>query len=343
MLEDSLCDTPVAEIAARQLLGTVCVAGGAECPLFRRQKDAREVLALVKQDPTAPIRLTSDADRVPHYAMLGDEDFVRLDREGVLNRKRDLEVLQRLGLSPGDTRRARYLYELLLGTVETPVGICAHNTTGWQGCPLAQSGAYESVRQKGWKEIVYDRPEQDRSEARKQSIERIQADKVLSVRPHHLMCMSCWVGGTGGKGERGNDTLDALWHRICDDTDLEIRLVEGNCEACHCCDGFHPDSTRCVHAGGLLRDYKKDLDVFQRIGMMPGDILNARELLKLIYERVTSTTEVCGYGTGHATSNEWSVCGGPSGNAGYAEARKAVPSVLTAAGPTAGGRTPNTK
>ena len=324
MLDDSLCDAPAIEIAARQLLGTVCVAGGAECPLFTKKVDALEALKIAKQDPTASIRLTSDADRVPHYAMLEDEDFARLNREGVLNRKRDLDVLQRLGLSPGDTRRARYLYELLLKTVETPVGICAHDTPGWEGCPLARSGAYESVRQKGWQKIVYDRSEQDMSEARRQSIERIRTDKILNVRPHHLMCMSCWVGGTGGDGDRGNDTLDAIWRRIRDDPDLEIRLVEGNCEACHCCDGFHAESTRCVHACGLLRDYKKDLDVFQRIGKMPGDTLNARELLKLIYEKVGYTTEVCGNGTGVATSNEWSICSGPTGNAGYREARESA-------------------
>ena len=324
MLDDSLSDAPAIEIAARHLLGTVCVAGGAECPLFTKKEDALEALKIVKEDPTASIRLISDADRVPHYTMLEDEDFAHLNREGVLNRKQDLDVLQRLGLSPGDTRRARYLYELLLKTVETPVGICAHDTPGWEGCPLAHSGVYESVRAKGWKEIVYDRPQQDMSEARKQSIERIQTDEVLNVRPHHLMCMSCWVGGTGGDGDRGNDTLDAIWRRICDDPDVKIRLVEGNCEACHCCDGFHAESTRCVHAGGLLRDYKKDLDLFQRLGMMPGDIVNARELLKLIYEKVGDTTEVCGYGTGEATSNEWSVCSGSTGNAGYREARASV-------------------
>ncbi len=324
MLEDGLCDAPAIELAARQLLGTVCVAGGVECPLFKRRENAMEILQLLKQDPAVAIRLTSDADRVPHYSMLEDEDFARMNREDVLNRKRDLDVLQRLGLSPGDTRRARYLYELLLKTVETPVGICAHDTPGWEGCPLAHSGTYQSVRTKGWQEIVSHRPESDTSEARRHSIARVQKDEVLNVRPHHLMCMSCWVGSSGGEGERGNDTLDAIWRRICDDPDVQIRLVEGNCEACHCCDGFHAESTRCVHAGGLLRDYKKDLDVFQRIGMMPGDILNARELLKLIYARVTSTTGVCGYGTGEATSSEWSVCSGPRGNAGYAEARRTM-------------------
>ena len=322
MIDGSLCDAPAVDIPARQLLGTVCVAGGAECPLFREREDALEVLQRVKRDPSASIRLTSNADRVPHYSMLEDADYARLNREGVLNRKRDLDVLQRLGLSPGDTRRARYLYELLLQRIDTPVGICAHDTPGWEGCPLARSGAYESVRGKGWEEIVYDRFEQDMLEARRLSVDRIRTDRVLNVRPHHLMCMSCWVGGTGGEGERGNDTLDAIWRRICDDPDVEIRLVEGNCEACHCCDGFHTSSTRCVHACGLLRDYKKDLDVFQKIGMMPGDTMNARELLKLIYRKITSTTEVCG--TGEGTSHEWSVCSGPQGNAGYVEARKTV-------------------
>ena len=324
MIDGSLCDTPEVDIAARQLLGTVCVAGGAECPLFREREDALEVLQRVKRDPSASIRLTSSADRVPHYSMLEDADYARLNRKGVLNRKRDLDVLQRLGLSPGDTRRARYLYELLFQRIDTPVGVCAHDTPGWEGCPLARSGAYECVQGKRWKEIVYDRPEQAMSEARRLSVDRIRTGGVLSVRPHHLMCMSCWVGGTGGKGERGNDTLDAIWRRICDDPDVEISLVEGNCEACHCCDGFHTESTRCVHACGMLRDYKKDLDVFQKIDLMPGDTMNARELLKLIYRKITSTTEVCGYGTGEATSHEWSVCSGPQGNTGYVEARETV-------------------
>ena len=324
MIDGSLCDAPAIEIPARQLLGTVCVAGGKQCPLFESQEDALEVLKVVKQDPAASVRLTSDADRVPHYTLLETDDYVRLDREGVLNRKRDLEVLQRLGISPGDTRRARYLYELLLQRVDTPVGICAYDTPGWEGCPLARSGAYESVRAKGWQEIVFDRSEEDMVEARRLSAERIRTDPVLQIRPHHLMCMSCWVGATGGEGDRGNDTLDEVYRRICSDPDVEIMVVEGNCEACHCCDGFHPESTRCVHAGGLLRDYKKDLDTFQKIGLMPGDRMNARDLLMLIYEKVTSTTEVCGYGTGEATSKEWSVCSGPNGNAGYAKARKTV-------------------
>ena len=75
--------------------------------------------------------------------------------------------------------------------------------------------------------------------------------------------------------------------------------------ACHCCDGFDPTTGRCVHSGGLIRDYKKDLDCFQMLGMYPGDTLPADEMFALIFERVGSTRDVCGYGTGEVTAEEW--------------------------------------
>ena len=100
MLNDGLCNPPALEIHARQLLGTVCALGGADCPLFKKKEDAMAVLDCVKRDPAVSIRLTSDADRIPHYSLLSLDDYAQVDREGVLNRKRDLDVLQRLGLVP---------------------------------------------------------------------------------------------------------------------------------------------------------------------------------------------------------------------------------------------------
>ncbi len=324
MRNDGLCDPPALEMLARQLLGTVCVAGGAECPLFVSKDQAAAMLGKVRSDPTATIRLTSDADRIRHYQSLTETDFAAVDRDAVFNRKRDLDVLQRLGLAPGDARRARYLYELLFERIDTPDSICAYNTPGWEGCPAARSGIYESIREKGWRELVFDRNEKEMARARRESSRRIVSDPVLHVRPHHLMCMSCWYGSTGGGDARTNDTLDLLWTRISTDPDVEIMLVEGNCEACHCCDGFHPETTRCVHTCGLIRDYKKDLDIFQKLGLMPGDRMNARALLSLLFERIPSTRDVCGYETGVVTSREWEICGGADGNRGYERARREV-------------------
>ena len=340
MRDDGLCDSPAVSLSPGQLLGTVCVKGGAACPLFGDRSIAQAVLDRIRADPAATIRLVSDADRIPHYTALDSQVYDDIEHDTVLNRKRDLDVLQRLGLVPGDTRRARYLFELLLARIESTVGICAYDTDGWDGCQYAHTGAYERVRKTGWSGIGSIRSSDDKRSSRCSSADRIRTDKVLHIRPHHLMCMSCWLGtcivdtrpGDGicldtSRG-RPEDTLDELWKRIKTDRDVEIRLVEGNCEACHCCDGFDASSTRCVHPGGLLRDYKKDLDVFQKLGLLPGDTMNARELLLRIFERIESTREVCAYGDGEVTSREWSICGDPDGREDYRLAREVIPKLL---------------
>jgi hypothetical protein len=318
---DGLCRATFS-IAARQLLGTVCVAGGAPCPLIAHD-EASELLERTRRDPTLAMRLTSDADEVAHYTAFAPGEPPAADADAVLNRKRDLDVLQRLGLAPGDTRRARYLYTLLLERVETPWGICAYDTPGWEGCPLARSGAYEGVRARGWPALVRLRPQPEKDEARRCSVERIARDDRIYIRPHHLMCLACWyAGGDGAASPRPEDTLAEIHERIRRDPDRLVTLVEGCCEACNCCDGYDPTTTRCVHGGGLIRDYKKDLDVLQRLGLMPGATLPARECLRLLFERIRSTTEICGYGDGVTRSEEWSVCCGPEGNPGYERTRE---------------------
>jgi hypothetical protein len=315
VMDDGLCKAAIT-MPARQLLGTVCVLGGAECPLFEHG-EAEEILDRVRRDPTLTIRLESHADEIPHYECLDAGHYSRLDPEQVLNRKRDLDVLQRLGLVPGSVRRARYLYTLLLERIETPDGICAYDTPGWEGCPLARSGAYESIRGQGWQAVVYCRSDEERQEYRERNVQRIEGDDRLYIRSHHLMCLCCWYAGGQGQEPRPNDTIYELLQRIRREPEVPIVLVEGCCEACDCCDGFHPETGRCVHAGGLIRDYKKDLDVLQKLGLMPGAALPARELFDLLFERIASTREICGYGDGVVRSEEWRICGGPEGNPGY--------------------------
>ena len=104
--------------------------------------------------------------------------------------------------------------------------------------------------------------------------------------------------------------------------DAPITLVEGTCMACDCCDGFHPSNGRCVHSCGLIRDYKKDLDVLQKLGLMPGATMKARELFALLFQRIPSTRGICAYGDGIERSEEWKICSGPDGNPGYVATRR---------------------
>jgi len=321
-MPDGLCSPPAITMRAHHLLSTVCILGGADCPLLDGENAAR-ILETVKANPTATVRLVSPAEEVPHFTRLPRAGCACTDSQEVLNRKRDLDVLQRLGLLPGDVRRARYLYTLLFDRIETPLGICAYDTPGWEGCPLASSGAYERVRAKGWTAVVYCRSPEEMAEYRRRNAECLATGDRLYLRPHHLMCLACWYGGTGGESPRPNDTLYEVHQRIRRQPDVPIVLVEGCCQACDCCDGFHPETGRCVHAGGLIRDYKKDLDVFQKLGLMPGATLPARELIDLLFGRIPSTRDICGYGDGIVRSEEWAICSDPEGNPGYARARQA--------------------
>ncbi len=317
---DGLCNAALT-IRAHQLLCLVCISGGVKCPLMDTAK-ARAVLQRIGKDPTVALRLMSNADEIPHYTKLPSKGPKTTATADVLNRKRDLDVLQRLGLAPGDTRRARYLYELLFKRIETPKGICSHDTPGWEGCALAAGGAYERVRALGWKSVVYRRPDTEREDYRRRNLQCIDSGDRLFIRPHHLICLACWYAGGKNRTPRPNDTLCELWQRIRHEPDVPVTLVEGTCMACDCCDGFHPANGRCVHSCGLIRDYKKDLDVLQKLGLMPGATMKARELYTLLFQRIPSTRDVCAFGDGIVRSEEWQICGGPDGNPGYVATRR---------------------
>lgn len=318
--EDGLCN-PAITMRPCHLLSTVCTLGGAKCPLIEEDK-AKEIIGRLKVDPTTSIRLVTDVDEIPRYTRLKKEDHASPDREDVLNRKRDLDVLQRLGLAPGDTRRARYLYELLFARVNTTLNLCSYNTPGWEGCELAKSGAYEKIHSKGWQAVVYLRSKDEMAEFRRLNVNDINTLPGLFIRPHHLMCLSCWYdGGKGQISSSGDNTLFEIWQRIKSDPEIPVTLVEGTCMACDCCDGFHPKNGRCVHSCGLIRDYKKDLDVFQKMGLMPGATMKAREVFAMLFDKVTSTREICAFGDGIVRSEEWKMCSDPLGNPSYSRTR----------------------
>jgi hypothetical protein len=240
-----------------------------------------------------------------------------------VDRGRDLAVLQRLGLFPGDSRPAHYVYALLFERVPRVAYVCGGGEGAWRGCPHADSGGYEEVARRGWQEVVWYPSEESRAAARERGANAVATDSRLYIRPHHLMCMTCWYGDTGGDEPRPNDLIYEIYLRIAREPQVPITLIEGCCMACDCCDGFHPDTGACTHFGGVVRDYKKDLDVFARLGVMPGATLPAAEALRLLFDRVPSTRDICAYGDGIVRSHEWEICGSPEGREGYTKGRAA--------------------
>jgi len=231
--------------------------------------------------------------------------------------RRDLTVLQRLGLVPGDTRPAIELFRRVLESIASVREICA------PGCPHATAGHYEKIRAAGVSAIVPPRSDAEMARAKEESVRAMRAAEGLSIRPHHLMCMACFHGGRETPAPIAEDNLFEAVDIIHRRPDIPVTLVKGCCMICPPCPSYEPATARCIGDVGMsLRDEKKDLDVLASIGLAYGDTLPARELYRLLFERIDSTRQVCGHGDGVLRGREWRVCGGAEGDPRYVRARE---------------------
>jgi len=318
-------DVEFLDVRPYQLMCIVCRIGEGQS---EKLGDARltEILTAVREDPKIPIRLRLNAESVYRYQNPGTEGDTP---EGELfNAKRDLDVIQKLGLVPGDARPAVDMFERLLADIPTAKGICGYETvTGetWRGCQRAGSGNYEQGHARGIKAIISPRDEEEKAGFKKSSVAAIYQAKTLQIRPHHLMCMSCFYGGRMEKlAPIKEDNLFEAIDAIHKNPDIPVTLIRGTCMICPPCSRYDSKTKMCLGGKSMaLRDQKKDLDVLQKLGLKYSDTLPARKLYELLYERIPSTRDICGYGDGEERAHEWRICGDPEGNETYRKAREA--------------------
>jgi hypothetical protein len=314
------------EVRPYQLMCIVCRIGEGRSDDLG---DARltAILAAVRKDRKIPIRLCCNVDTVYRYQNPGTAEDTP---EGELfNAKRDLDILQKLGLVPGDARPAVDMLERLLADVPTAKDICGYSAvTGevWRGCARAESGWYEAGRTLGIDAILPPRDAQEEADFKKTSTAAIYRATTLRIRPHHLMCMSCFYGGRmENLGPIEADNLFEAIDVIQKNPEIPVTLVAGCCMICPPCSHYEPETNLCLGGRGMaLRDQKKDLDVLQKLGLKFGDTLPARKLYELLYARIFSTRDICGYGDGEERASEWRICGDPEGNETYRKARAAM-------------------
>jgi hypothetical protein len=251
----------------------------------------RALLDALRQNPAQPLTLRCVTHSDYDYQNPPGEDAPALA---------ELQILQRLGLAPGDTRPAIELIERLGGRGEWL----------WRRSPA------------------------EMARAKRESVQVMLAATQLEIRPHHLMCMSCFFGRIGCPDLASLGDLRELAlaeDNLCEAIqiaqrrpDTPIRLIEGPCMICPPCPSYHAATRRCLGGSGMaLRDEWKDLAVLERLDLRYGDILPARELFALLYARIPSTKEICGFGDGLARAPEWRICGGAEGSPDYVKARAA--------------------
>lgn len=294
-LQQSMCDTSSGmTLRPYQLLCAVCSLGE-EAP---RTTDERteDILACVRRAPDAPITLRCNAGDVFAYQDPGTADDTPEGAE--FNVKRDLAILYKLNLFPGSTLPARIIFNRLLETIEEVSGICcfpSETSDAWQGCPKASSGNYERGRAKGIEAIIPPRDDDEMKVQKQESLEAMYSAETIKVRPHILLCSVCQYGA-GTRPPYPPDNLPELIELILKEPDTPITIVpHADWMMCAPCPNRAPALNGCVNnkGSGGLPNQLRDLRVLKKLGLTFGSTLKARDLYKLIFERIPGTLEIC--------------------------------------------------
>ena len=306
-----------------QLMCIICRLGARENDKYYFPKRLDAIGRFIRKNPDFPLTLRCNVDTFFMYQNPGRKYDTP---EGTLfNDKRDLAILQRLGMAPGDTRPARDIFKRLSEAIKDSKGICgayAGRRSGtWRGCRLAASGNYARGCALGLTGVITARCAEEKARAKKESVRKIYRAKILKIRPHHLLCMTCFHGGKTNLAPIQEDNLFEVIDVMQKNPEIRVKLVAGPCMICPPCSSYDPKRNLCFTCG--MRDQQKDLDTLQFIGLKYGDVLPARKLLRLIYTHIPSTKMVCAYRDGIRRAPEWHICGDPEGNASYAKGRDA--------------------
>lgn len=319
-------DFQTVSIRPYQMLCLVCRQG---CPNkaepYHHASRLDEIQSAIAANPIVPLTLRLNTETIFRYQNPGREHDTPEGDD--YNDLRDLAIIQRLGVTPGDTRPAIDWFQRVVELITSTNGFCAHppdQAPGWPRCRLADSGNYERGVALGAGAVVLPRSPEEKSHAKQASATACDRARRLKVRPHHLMCLACFHDGRSDDALAPiqEDNLYEVIRTIQRDPEIPVELVRGTCMICPPCSSYHPPTGLCIGGRSMgLRDEKKDLDALRRLGLHYGDVLPARDLLQRLFGAIKSTTEICGHGDGVERSREWRICNGPTGSQGYIRAR----------------------
>lgn len=309
-----------------QLLCLICRLGETDAP--PQDGKLNEALQTIRKTPDAPLQLCCNAGDVYVYQDPGTADDTPEGRD--FNRKRDLDLLQRMNWPPGVTLPARTALMCLMKQITSVAGICGYDTVtsnAWRGCPKAHSGCYEKGLQKGIAALIPPRSEAEMVREKEKSIQALNSARQVTIRPHILLCAVCQYGGglrPPYKADNLPELLDLILHK---NPDVLITFArQADWMMCAPCPARVPELNACVNvlgSGGLSNE-KRDLDMLQKLGLEFGSTMKARELFRLIFEKIPTTQEIC-QRNNPSPSVWWDGCGESNlkqGNADYEKGRR---------------------
>ena len=317
-----------------QVLCAVCALG--EDDPGRIDAETRGILEAVRAAPDRPITLCCNAGDVFAYQDPGPAGDTPGGAE--YNIRRDLEILYKLNLFPGCVLPARIIFNRLLERIEDVTGICRYGAVtsdAWKGCPKAACDGYKRGRARGIDAIIPPRTEPAMRQDKEKSLAAMYKAEAISVRPHILLCAVCQYGG-GTKPPFPEDNLPELIELILKAPDTLITLAPyADWMMCAPCPFRAAGLNACVtnKGSGGLPNQLRDLRVLQKLGLTYGSTLKARDLFRLLFERIPGTFEICRIEYSKP-SVWWTGCGVATADSeNYAEGRRRLMAELAAASP----------
>jgi len=301
------------KIRPYQLLCLVCSFG--ENEYGPSDKKIKKLLGKIRKFPLTPIMLQCNAGDIFYYQDPGFKDDTIKGSE--YDRMRDLEILHKLDLMPGAILPVKLLFFRIFEQIKTVSGICGYKENGldkWIGCKKAKKGYYEKAIQdflpgnpdcfrdfykhlkNGKKSIIPEKPEAELDEEKKRSLKEMYNADEIRVRPHILICaVEQYAEGLRPPFE--NDNLPEMLQYIIKNPDKRIKLVHGAdwmiCAPCPVRDTELNACALAVKGGGGLANQLRDLRTLKTLGLKFGDSLKAKDLYKLIFDKIKTTDEIC--------------------------------------------------
>lgn len=315
----------------------VCARGGCRTPPPGRAVIQR-LLKFMWAYPFAPLKVMGDVDVIrAHYfdAYEGRSPELlpkafRARSADYVWRRKDLEVCRVLGIIPNTVVPAHHVYKWLFLRQPTLERLCRTGSppsAEWPECPHARRGYYEKIASsdirtgfadqtrlgekmigRGRWAMIRPRSRAAMKNAKERSAHFILHDATrLYIRPNHCLCILCATAKDPERPPLIEDNLVELYRRMTAEPDIPVTLTEGCCMVCDACNVYHPGEHLCYH--GHIKSALRDLMMLERLGLPPGATLPARDLYRLIYERIGSFADICAWGDGKETAPWWAPCG----------------------------------
>ncbi len=120
----------------------------------------------------------------------------------------------------------------------------------------------------------------------------------MRVRGHHLCCILCYAGSGARSAEEYfgvANAIPALLEKVRGDPDLQIAVAEDFDDVCEICPLRSPQG--CGRKADPAAQARKlqawDRAILQRLGLRPGDVRTARQILQLIRQHIPDIGEIC--------------------------------------------------